>query len=182
MIPTLHTPRLCLRPFALSDAKRVQELAGDSRVSVTTLNIPHPYPDGLAEEWIAKHPGKAEQNHYTWAICLRTSDELMGGINAMVNTRHARAELGYWLGYEFWNQGFMSEAARAVVNWGFYQLKLHRIEASCYIENPGSYRVMEKCGMQREGLLRGYLLKNGEFKDLYTYAIINTSTGASTKE
>jgi RimJ/RimL family protein N-acetyltransferase len=172
MIPLIETPRLCLRPFELSDAKRVQELAGDSRVSATTLNIPHPYPDGLAEEWIAKHPKMAEDHHYTWAICLRATDELMGGINAMVNTRHARAELGYWLGFEFWNKGIMSEAVQAVMDWGFAQLTLHRIEASCHIENPGSYRVMEKCGMRREGLLRGYLRKNGEFRDLYIYAII----------
>ena len=172
MIPTLHTPRLCLRPFALSDAKRVQELAGDNRVSATTLNIPHPYPHGLAEEWIVKHPGMAEQNHFTWAICQRVPDQLLGGINAVIKINHARAGLGYWLGYEFWNQGFMSEATRAVVVWGFDQMNLHRIEAMCYIENPGSYRVMEKCGMQREGLLRGYMRKNGEFKDLYIYAII----------
>ena len=175
MIPTLETPRLHLRPFTLEDAPRVQMLAGDARVSDTTLNLPHPYPDGVAEEWIQTHADDAQRGErFTWAIAGSESGAVMGSVALMVNQRHSRGALGYWLGFDFWNKGFMTEAVRAVLQWGFSWLGLHRIEAACYSRNPNSYRVMEKCRMQREGLFRGYYYKNNNFEDLYQYAILRT--------
>ena len=175
MIPVLETPRLRLRPFVLADAARVQVLAGDARVADTTLNLPHPYPDGVAEKWIGTHAGLAEEGtHYVWAICEKASSELTGSISMSVAQKHSRGTLGYWLGVPFWDKGFMTEATGAVQDWGFGILNLHRVEASCYTRNPGSYRVMEKCGMRREGLFRGYYRKNDRFEDLYQYAILKT--------
>ncbi len=82
--------------------------------------------------------------------------------------------MGYWLGFEFWNQGFMSEAMQAVIDWGFKIFNLHRIEAACFTRNSGSCRVMEKSGMRREDLMRGYYRKNDRFEGLYSYAILRT--------
>ena len=154
MIPELRTTRLLLRPFRLEDAPMVQQLAGDSRVADTTANVPNPYSDGVAEVWIATHDSNAlEGQSYTWAIANLESDELMGCISLILN-RHSGAEMGYWLGVPYWDHGFMSEAARAVIEAGFSGLKLHRIVARHFVRNPASGRVMQKSGMTLIGTMR----------------------------
>jgi len=93
--PTLRTHRLVLRPFRPSDAVAVQRLAGDRSVASTTLNIPHPYPDGLAESWIATHgPAWEADDRATFAITT-LEDELRGGIALKLTPQHQRGELGY---------------------------------------------------------------------------------------
>src|SRR5579863_3317827 len=95
--PTLTTPRLTLRPFDLSDAPAVQRLAGAKEVAATTLNIPHPYLDGLAENWISEHANHRQRGtdmHY--ALIRRETFELIGAIGATFNRVHERAEIGYW--------------------------------------------------------------------------------------
>ncbi len=176
-VPTLMTARLTLRPFALADAARVQELAGDQRVAETTLNIPHPYPDGVAEAWIASHAPAAARGHFYSFAITRTSDTtLLGGIALTLAPRHNRAELGYWLGVPYWNQGYMSEAAQRVVAFGLEALGIHRIEATCLPRNPASARVMEHCGMQREGLLHDYICKEGVYEDILIYALVQRAS------
>lgn len=172
-VPTLETTRLRLRPFAASDAPLVRELAGDARVAAPTLNIPHPYPSDLAARWIAGHvAAAAEGRFYTFAIADRAAAALFGAITLRVEAAHARAELGYWLGVPYWGRGYMSEAARRVTAFGFAVLGLHRIQATCLPGNPASARVLEHVGMRGEGLLRGYVRKDGRYDDLLMYAIL----------
>src|SRR5215212_9717637 len=114
-VPTLETARLRLRPFTLADAPPVREMAGDRRVSEPTLNIPHPYPAGLAEQWIGTHAANAAEGRiYTWAIERQSDRTLLGAISVTLAAPHHRAEIGYWLGVTYWNQGYMSETARRV--------------------------------------------------------------------
>jgi RimJ/RimL family protein N-acetyltransferase len=108
----------------------VQRLAGDRAVASTALNIPHPYPDGLAESWIATHrPAWEVGDRATFAITTR-DDELRGCIALKPTQRHRRGELGYRIGREYWGQGFATEAARAVVDFAFGVLALNRVQAS----------------------------------------------------
>ena len=179
-IPTLETERLILRPFVFEDATRVQELAGDARVADTTLNVPHPYPDGAAEAWIQRHPGMARDGQaFAWAICLRQG-EFVGAISMMPKIGFATntGEIGYWLGVPYWNHGYMSESTRAVIDWGFNSLKLHRIFAEALTRNPASARVMAKAGMLFEGTARGKLIKHGKYEDMVNYAILETDRQA----
>jgi ribosomal-protein-alanine N-acetyltransferase len=172
-IPVLETARLRLRPFTPADAPTVRRLAGAPEVAATTLNIPHPYPQGAAERWIATHAGAAaEGGAFVWAIVRRDDDHLLGAVSCVVTASHARAELGYWLGVPFWNRGHMTEAVRRVVAFGFTELGLHRIGARALLRNPGSWRVMEKVGMRREGVLRGYVRKGDVFEDIVSYAVL----------
>ena len=174
----LETPRLRLRPFALADAADVQRLAGAPELADTTLNLPHPYGDGVAETWIGGHAARfAEGGGVNYAITLRADGALMGSISLIVTRRHRRAELGYWLGLPYWGRGYMTEAAGALVARGFALLDLYKIEASHMTRNPASGRVMEKIGMAREGLLRAHAFKNGVFEDLAVYGI--TESGPS---
>jgi [ribosomal protein S5]-alanine N-acetyltransferase len=172
-IPDLTTDRLLLRPFTAEDSDRVTELLQRPEIAATTLNIEHPYPEGAAASWIASHAGAAEAGEaFTWAICRREDGLLMGAIGIHIDDRHRRGTIGYWLGVPYWNQGFTTEATRAVIDLGFAALDLHRIEATCLPHNVGSSRVMEKAGMTHEGTLRGYFQKEGEFGDVAMYAVI----------
>jgi RimJ/RimL family protein N-acetyltransferase len=171
-VPTLETARLRLRPFAASDAPTVAELAGDARVAAPTLHIPHPYPADLAARWIAgREAAAAEGRSYTFAIVARERGTLMGAIGIHPEG-HDRAEIGYWLGVPYWGRGYMSEAARRVTAFGFAELGLHRVQATCLPRNPASARVLEHVGMRREGLLRGYVRKGEVYEDLLIYAIL----------
>jgi [ribosomal protein S5]-alanine N-acetyltransferase len=172
-IPILETERLRLRPFTLDDAPDVRVLAGAPEVAATTLHIPHPYPAGAAEEWIGTHTEAAARGDgFAWAIERAEDRALLGGISLAVAAAHYRAEMGYWLGVPFWNQGSTTEAARRVVECGFKEFGLHRIQATCLPRNPASARVMQKAGMSYEGLLRGYVRKGDVFEDLAMYAVL----------
>ena len=171
--PSLHTERLVLRPHRMEDAPAVQRLAGERRIFETTLRIPHPYKLHMAEEWLATHPehyaqGKSAQ----FAICLRDGEQLIGAIGLEFHPEYPRAELGYWVGVEFWSKGYCTEAARAVLGYGFAQRGLHRIYATHFGTNPASGRVMQKVGMTHEGTLRRHLVKEGRVEDLAYYGIL----------
>jgi len=171
--PALHTERLILRPFRPEDAPAVQRLAGDPAIASTTTNIPHPYEDGLAEQWISNHAARYEAGECaTFAITLRESGELIGAIGLEISREHRRAELGYWVGVPWWNQGYCTEAARALVAYGFRELSLHRIYAMHFRRNPASGKVMRKIGMRHEGSLRQHVSKWGTFEDVEVYGIL----------
>lgn len=171
----LSTTRLCLRPFNLEDAPHVQRLAGAPEVAATTLLIPHPYPDGAAEAWISAHDdARAAGRDYTFAVVQSSDNTLVGAVGLHRNAVHNRAEIGYWIGVPYWGKGYCTEAAAAVVAFGFETLGLNRIHACHFVNNPASGRVMQKLGMQREGTLRQDLLKNGEYIDHHVYAILRS--------
>lgn len=171
-IPTLRTERLFLRAFSLADSPRVRELAGERDVADTTLNLPHPYEEGIAEEWIGGlAPAWEARERLTLAITTE-SDGLVGAAGLRLVLDHRRAELGYWIGKPYWDRGFATEASRAILGYGFDQLDLHRIVARHFPRNPASGRVMRKLGMAHEGRLREHVVRWGRFEDLECYAIL----------
>lgn len=174
-IPELHTPRLLLRAFAPADATAVQRLAGDEAVASTTLNIPHPYPDGVAEAWIATHAGAFDRGEsLSLAVARATTGELVGAVGLVtINQTHARAEIGYWIGKPYWGNGYCTEAARALIDYAFNVLGLHRVYAYHLTRNPASGRVMRKLGLVHEGRLREHALKWGVFEDLELYGLLH---------
>ena len=105
-------------------------------------------------------------------IVLRESDTLCGGVGLRIESDHRRAELGYWIGVPYWGDGYATEASRALVDYGFGTLGLHRIFASHFANNPASARVLRKIGMRHEGSLRAHVLKWGEFLNLEMYGMV----------
>ena len=175
VVPTLETDRLILRPFTLDDAPVVRELAGAHEVASTTFTIPHPYPQGHAEEWIGAHAELAAKGIiYVFAVVRKADRALMGSIGIVIGSGrpHKRALINYWLGLPYWNQGYATEAARRVIAFGFEELGLNRIEATHFLRNLASGRVLQKVGMAYEGTLRGYLLRGDTFEDVMMYAIL----------
>src|SRR5206468_11341545 len=123
--PTLQTERLVLRPFAFADAPRIRELAGAVEIADTTLSIPHPYPDGAAEAWVALHGELyARGAAANWAIVPKDGGQLAGAIGLVMAREHSRAELGYWVGVPYWGRGYCTAAAREVVRFAFPDLAL----------------------------------------------------------
>jgi ribosomal-protein-alanine N-acetyltransferase len=178
-MPRLETERLTLRPFELADAQEVQRLAGDRAIADTTLNIPHPYIDGEAEKWISTHRPKFESGEFaTFAIVLRGSEALIGAISLHLSRRFDRAELGYWIGTPYWNEGYCTEAGQAVLGYGFKELGLNRIHAHYLKRNAASGRVMQKLGMSQEGILRQHVKKWDRYEDIVVYAILREDWGS----
>ena len=171
--PVLTTNRLTLRPFSESDATAVQTLAGDRAIADTTLRIPHPYEDGMAEQWIAEHPSQFESGVLTVFAVERTADaELVGAISLTVDRDLRKAELGYWVGKPFWNKGYCTEAAGRMIEYGFEELELNRIAAHHLVRNPASGKVLQKIGMHHEGTLREATIKWDRFEDLELYSLL----------
>jgi [ribosomal protein S5]-alanine N-acetyltransferase len=171
--PTLATARLVLRPFALSDAPDVQRLCNVRDIALNTLLIPHPYPDGMAEQWISSQPENfAKGEVVTFAITLGEGGELVGAIGMRIQLESDRAEIGYWIGVPYWGRGFATEAARAVIEYGFERLRLNRIFGEHFTRNAPSGRVLQKAGMRHEGTLRQAHKKWGEYLDTELYAIL----------
>ncbi len=173
--PILTTERLILRQPDLQDAKEIKRLAGDKEIAATTTNIPHPYEDGMAEYFINKCKEDFLDNKgLVLAITLKENKSLIGMIGLTLNPEFSSAEMGYWVGKEYWNKGYCSEAAKAMLNFAFDELKLNRVHAHHFANNPSSGKVMQKIGMKYEGTLREHIFKDGKFIDIATYGIIKS--------
>lgn len=177
--PVLTTSRLTLRPFTPDDTDPVTVLVSDRRIAADTLAIPHPYERSMAETWIATHPQVfARGDGATFACVDRQSGQLVACIGLAINREHRRAEMGYWVGVAYWGRGYCTEAAAEVMRWAFEALDLHRIDAHHLSRNPASGRVMQKLGMQREGMLRGHVRKWGVQEDIELYGVLRDEYAA----
>jgi len=171
--PSLETPRLLLRPLTLADGKEIQRLAGDIRIAKMTLSVPHPYPEGLAEEWIATHPDQFREGEgVVFGICLKAIGVLIGCISIEgISETHRRGEVGYWIGCDYWNQGYCTEALQALIEFGFRQMNLNKLTARHMAKNPQSGRVMLKAGMKQEGHFKDDCFRWGQFEDSVVYGL-----------
>ena len=172
--PTLRTSRLLLGEFGLEDATELQRLAGAREIADTTVSIPHPYELDHALAWIGQQRREAVRGRATnFAIRLLGDGPLIGSIGLRdIDPEHLQAELGFWIGREWWGQGYAREAAAAVIGFGFESLGLNRIYAHHMARNPAAGRVLQAAGMQREGLLRQRVRKWGVYEDVVLYAIV----------
>ena len=171
--PTIETSRLVLRPFRLADAASVQRLAGEREVADASAKIPHPYADGMAEEWIESHgPAFDEETQVTFALILRENEELIGACALTLDRSFNKGELGYWIGRPHWNLGYATEASEAIMAFGFDGMGLNRVFARHLARNPSSGRVMEKIGMLREGVARQDTMMWGKYEDVVSYGIL----------
>ena len=171
--PELDTARLRLRRLAAADADAVAALAGDLEVSRHMLHMPHPYPRPAAEDWIREATDDwPSGGSPTWAIARRRTPAMIGAVWLRWSPRHARAELGYWLGRPHWGQGWAREAAAAAIDFGFDVLAAHRIYAQHLDGNERSGALLRAVGMRFEGVRRGHVKRGDQFRDLHGYAVL----------
>jgi RimJ/RimL family protein N-acetyltransferase len=173
-LPEFTTPRLVLRPYALTDAAVVQRLAGVPEVALTTKSIPHPYEDGMAEEWISTHQSSWEKRESLTLAITHEPDGVVGTVSLHLNFVHQRGELGYWVGFPHWSRGYATEASAALLDYGFVELGLHRIQARHMTRNRASGRVMQKLGMTFEGVHRHHMFVRGQHEDIAMYAMLRS--------
>jgi [ribosomal protein S5]-alanine N-acetyltransferase len=167
-LPVLETPRLVLRRMEESDAEDVYEYASDPAVAEHTSWEPHQSID-VSTAFAAS---QARGRGCAWGIVHRTDQKVIGTCGIVRERAPYRGEINFALSRKYWNQGYMTEAVREVIGFGFEVLGLHRIQARCKVANVGSARVMEKAGMTFEGVLREYSFSKGEYLDLKMYSIL----------
>lgn len=144
----LETKRLTLRAPRLKDAKTVAMLANDRRIAENTARIPHPYKLSDAEGFLARaNTGGGET---VFLIALR--DGTVIGSCGLLALDGQPPELGYWLGVNYWGKGYATEAVHAVIDHAFTDLDCDALQAGARVTNPGSRRVLEKCGFQWTGV------------------------------
>lgn len=172
--PTIRTARLTLRPFHLNDAERVQQLAGDKRIADVTASIPHPYPDGAAQTWISTH-SEAWKNRERVAYAITLTDtKLLVGCISLMNITNNAGELGYWIGVEYWGNGYCTEACKALIEHGFIDFGLQKISAKHIIRNPASGRILIKCGLVAVGAGSERMGYRKQIEDYIFYEIHRT--------
>lgn len=167
MTPLIATPRLSLRPLHPHDAGPITVFSSDARVARMTTSIPHPYPPGLAESFVAQTlAGRRDET--VWAMDARPSggDALVG----LVSFQADGAEIGYWVGPPYWGTGFASEAVAGVVGAAFATPDCAEVQASVFVDNAASAWLLAKLGFVRTGTTRHWSAARGAEApaDVYT--------------
>lgn len=171
----LETARLTLRPFCAADAQQAfDNWMSDPLVTQYLTWAPHgdiAFTRRLLAAW--EEEAKLD-DVFHWAIVLRGSGEVVGDISVVSLDRRAEsAQVGYCLCRRLWGRGIMTEALSAVIGYLFAAVGVWRIEGTYVADNAASGRVMEKCGMQREGVARqAWVLPSGERADLVHRAVL----------
>ena len=172
-LPTIETERLLLRKISLNDASDMFEYASNPEVSEYTMWSTHTSIEDT--KYFIKSLLKMYKKRelVDWGIVHKVEKKFIGTCGFVEwSMTHSRAEMGYAISRKYWNQGYMSEAVNAMMEFGFREMLLNRIQGKCQVHNIGSARVMEKVGMQLEGILRQQLFVKGEYWDLKIYSIL----------
>lgn len=166
MSVTLETERLTLQPFVAADAAAVERYVGLWEVARMTTRIPHPYPEGAAAGWISSHAKAAEEDQeHTFAILLKDAPGAAIGAASLRRIEPGNYELGYWLAPQCWGQGLATEAACAMVVYGFEKLDAEALQSGHFADNPASGRVLEKAGFAANGIARQWSEARQDFVD-----------------
>ena len=169
----LETDRLRLRRAAMEDAEAIfAEYAQDPEVTKYLTWRPHRKIETIYEYLRMGMESWENGRSFQWVILRKNDGRLMGMIGLRVDGH--KWEMGYALARAYWGKGYMTEAAVALIAWALKQDRIHRVWAVCDVENAASARVMEKAGMQREGILRRWSIhpnRSDEPRDSYCYAI-----------
>lgn len=169
---SIETQRLLLRPVEKSDQMLVFD--GFSHPDVTRyLDLTYPTFDAANAQMEWYFNNRKHGTGYAWVVCNKRTGSQMGIFSLYyINTKHRRAELGYWLLPLYWNTGYAAEGIRAVLYHAAHDFQLHRISAEVEPDNIASQKVLYKLGFQREGVLRDFEWKNGAFQSLEVWSLI----------
>lgn len=172
-LPCLSTPRLLLKALEKHQAEKLFTLANGPKIADNTASIPSPYTLQTAQGFIDGMQEKFRSvGLLSLGVHVRDSGELIGIASLRINAAHHYGHLGGWTAADARNLGYATEAATALIDYGFGELGLHRVGSQCFSRNKESARVMEKIGLQYEGCLRGAFLKNGVHEDMLVFATL----------
>ncbi|MEQ8355322.1 MAG: GNAT family N-acetyltransferase [Kiloniellaceae bacterium] len=171
----LETDRLVLRPFVEDDVEAVQRNVSLWEIARMTTRIAHPYPEGAAADWIAGHgEARAKAQEHTFAITEDAGEnegscaiEPIIGAISLRKLEPGNYELGYWLAPECWGRGLATDAARAMVVFGFEKLYAEALQSGHFIDNLASGRVLQKAGFAANGVARQWSAARQGFVDAH---------------
>ncbi|MEK5491110.1 GNAT family protein [Paenibacillus sp. FSL R7-0297] len=167
-----ETNRLLIREFRSEDVQRVHEYASDPAVAKYMIWGPNSLEDTRSYIRLTLDMQQQESRQgFEYAVVLKQGNVLIGGCGIHISGE-GQGEIGYCYNRSYWGQGIASEAAAVLLEWGFNDLNLHRIYATCRPENTGSARVMQRIGMVYEGHLREHMRHKGKWLDSYQYSIL----------
>ncbi|MFD4819748.1 GNAT family N-acetyltransferase [Peribacillus butanolivorans] len=170
---TITTKRLLLRLFQTSDASEVTKLCNNYNIYKNTLYLPYPYSIEDALSWIENHLDNFNNNKsYEFAITDKATGKLYGAIALSNHQNFNNGEIAYWVGEEFWGNGYATEAGEAIPEFAFIEKQYHKVYARHYNTNSASGRVIQKIGMKKEGVLRDHVMKENQYEDLVYHGII----------
>jgi [ribosomal protein S5]-alanine N-acetyltransferase len=172
-IPKIETERLILRNITENDVNDIFEYASVPDVTPFLLwNTHKTKQDSI--DFVKFANGQFNNNlSLVWGIEIKSEKKLIGSIDLRDwNRIHKCGEIGYVISKKYWNKGYITEAMKTVIQFGFEILDLNRIEAHCEEENIGSWKVMEKCGMKYEGVLREKVFIKERFRSMKMYSIL----------
>ena len=173
VFPLLETPRMLLRELFEDDDDAVLRIRGD--YEVTKYNTGSPISTRTEAQILIEGIASDFRQHLSvrWGLELKNSGEMIGicGYNYW-DRLNMRASVGYDLARTYWGQGLMSEALRRIVQFGFEEMGLNRVEADCTSLNTASARVLEKVGFKHEGVQREQYFENGQFHDLMLFSLL----------
>ena len=168
------TPELSLTEFLPSDEAALIEHLAEKEISQSTTSIPHPYgPEEFSRTMRTVAERAWEHGGCPLHFAIRDTNDLLIGCVAFSNLVEGHsAEVSYWLGKSFWNRGIMTAAVGVACQFAVERWNLARISAPVFDGNVASARVLEKCGFEFEGLMRGYFFKDGRFIDARLYSLL----------
>jgi [ribosomal protein S5]-alanine N-acetyltransferase len=167
----IETNRLIIREFTADDWDSIHAYASDPEVTKYMLWGPNSVKETNEYiEFVTRLQKENPRTGFEWAVTIKENGQMIGGVGIFVTD--CNGEIGYCLRKDFWGQGIMTEAAESVMRFGFMELDLHRIYATCRPENTASRRIMEKLGMTREGLIREHKYAKGKFHSSLQYSIL----------
>lgn len=170
----LTTKRLMLRPYRASDYPAIRAIDADELVQ--QMRGAGPITEQQSREWFEYLLGTATEElrtRYQFGIARAVDAPLIGFCKLVItNVEWREAEIGYALSRAAWGHGYATEAANALLGFGFDTLRLHRITAGCWANNVASARVMEKIGMRREAHFQQSAWILGSWQDVFQYAIL----------
>jgi ribosomal-protein-alanine N-acetyltransferase len=174
--PVLGTERLILREIVPEDAEIMYAIRMDDRYYQFIDNPQKPTREEVKEKVQRAIDLSKNNEGISWGIELKNNSKLIGSVDywRMIKAHH-RCEIGYMLHPDYYQQGLMYEALMATIAYAFKHIKLHTIEANISPENIASIKLVEKCGFEREGLLKESYLYNGNFLDTAIYCLLNTN-------
>jgi RimJ/RimL family protein N-acetyltransferase len=173
--PPLQAQTIALRPWRESDVPAIALACSDSLVARFIPTIRSPYTEEDARVWLAtQEPKRLEGTSLEMAIADVETEAVLGALAARVNTRTLSASIGYWLTPQARGHGYTTTAVRLLCDWLFETFNVGRIELTTDPENYASQRVAERCGFQKEGLLRSHLkhLHTGERRDSLMWSLL----------
>ncbi len=178
MIANLETKNLLLTPLTINCADELSIAANYPEVGITTYRIPYPVTSDYFKTWFNQLIVLSKATHdpvYFFTIKLKSINKAIGMIGLECVSDHCHAELGYWIGYEYWNKGYATEAVGRAIEFGFNDLNLNKIYAMHMIENEASGKVLQKNKMEYEATLKKHLKKGDVYKDMIQYCILSQS-------